>query len=403
MLNEFIQQITQFVHEQVQQNELFKGGLILGIGAALLSYARAWPATIWGWFIYHFTVELDIPEGTEAFRWVDRWLSKHKYSVKHARRLTATSSKKGGILVPRISPAPGRHYMFEGGRLVIVNRTRETLEAANSGKAYTESISIRVIGRSRAPALKILDKAFSLAEKPKSVVPVHYCDDYGTWFQLTEKAPRPIKSIVLDAGMKEEIVEDARQFLSRQQFYTSLGVPWRRGYLFYGPPGNGKTSMIFGLASELKMDISYLNLKEVTDTTLMRGLSDIPSNSLLVIEDIDCLFSPDDTRETKASISFAALINALDGVASSEGQIIIMTTNKRERLDQALIRPGRVDKEVEFENATTAQACELFQLFYPGTDVADFRKAYGALTQRMSMAALQGHFLTHDCDTAINL
>jgi chaperone BCS1 len=393
-MNDIYQQIVQFVQDQVANNELFKGGLILGIGAALLAYARSWPKTIWGWIVYHSTVEIDIPEGSEAFKWVDRWLSQHHYSEKRARRLTASSTRRGNESIPHVVPAPGRHYMFEGGRFVITRRIRQALETANhSGKAYTESISLRVIGRSRTPALKILDKAFSMADKPKDDVAINYCDDYGGWFKLSEKRPRPISSIVLPGDLRDKIVDDARQFLGRQDYYAKLGVPWRRGYLFYGPPGNGKSSTVFALASILKMEISYLNLKDVTDTTLMKGLADIPSNSILVIEDIDCLFGSEDTRETKVAISYAALINSLDGVTSPDGLILIMTTNKREKLDSALIRPGRVDMEIKFKDATLAQAVELFNLFYPGAETVEFTRAYDALAQPMSMAALQGHFL----------
>ncbi len=404
MMYEIFQQIVQFVREQVTQNDLFKGGLILGLGAALLAYARAWPTTIWGWIVYHSTVEIDIPEGNEAFKWVDRWLSQHPYSKKWARRLTASSVRKDNESLPHISLAPGRHFMFENGRLVIARRTRETLEtASHGGKAYTESITLQVVGRSRAPALRILDKAFALADKPKDDIIINYCDEYGSWFTLTEKKPRPINSIVLPGHLRDNIVNDAKQFLARRDYYASLGVPWRRGYLFYGPPGNGKSSTIFALASLLKMEISYLNLKGISDTKLMKGLGEIPSNSILVIEDIDCLFDKEDKREIKAQVSYAALINSLDGVMSPDGLILIMTTNKREKLDPALIRPGRVDKEFEFTNATALQAGHLFKLFYPNAETIEFIKMYDALHEPMSMAALQGHFLINDSETALTL
>ena len=405
-MSELFQQIAQFVQDQINDNDLFKGGLILGAGAALLAYARAWPMIIWGWIKYHTTVELDIPEGSEAFKWIDRWLAQHNYSLNRARRLTAIALKKNGESIPHIAPAPGRHYLFEGGRFLILKRSREPLETANAkGKAYSESMTITILGRTRKPALQLLKKAFALADKPKTTVTVNYCDDYGNWFRLLEKTPRPISSIVLPGDERQRIIDDTRRFLSSQEHYLKLGVPWRRGYLFYGPPGNGKSSMVFGLASELDMEISYLNLREINDTTLMRGLSDTPMNSILLIEDIDCMFETDNSRETNSQVSFATLINVLDGIASQDGQLIIMTTNHRDKLDPALIRPGRVDMEIKFENATTAQASELYQLFYPGAwrFFEQFTRAYEALPQRMSMAALQGHFLVSDAEAALDL
>lgn len=395
-MEELYQQVIQFIREQVTENELFKGGLILGIGAALLTYARSWPMQMWGWVVYHTTVELDIPEGSEAFRCVDKWLAQHHYSVKRARRLTAKAKRNNdkSSLITDVTPAPGRHFLFEDKRLVILRRNRDTLEAPqNGGKAYTESFTLQVIGRKREPALRILDKAYQLADLRNNKVPINYCDDYGCWIELTRKNPRPMKNVVLDGDKGIELVNDAKNFLSRQSFYQTLGVPWRRGYLFYGDPGNGKTSTIFALASELGMEISYLSLKELSDVALIRVMSEVPHRSILVIEDIDCIFDKDDARDTKSGVSFAGLINAIDGVASAEGQILIMTTNYRNRLDPALIRPGRVDVEMEFTNATAAQACKLFRLFYSDGDVAVFQKAYDALPHRVSMAKLQSHFL----------
>lgn len=393
---DWYQQIVQFVQEQVSNNELFKGGLILGIGAALLSYARSWPLKVWGWIVYHTTVELDIPEGSEAFKCMDKWLAQHHYSEKRARRLTAHAKRNDDntLIVTDVTPAPGRHFLFENRRLIILHRNRESLETAqHNGKAYTESFTMQVIGRSREPALKILDKAYALAETNSGKVIINYCDDYGCWCELCRKNPRAMDSVVLDAGKAESIIDDAKVFFERQAFYRRLGVPWRRGYLFFGAPGNGKTSTIFAIASELNMEISYLNLKELSDTSLVRAISNVPNNSILVIEDIDCIFDNDDARETKAGVSFAGLINAIDGVASPDGQLLIMTTNHRDKLDPALIRPGRVDVETEFTNATTAQACKLFRLFYSDGDVAAFQKAYDALPHQVSMAKLQSHFL----------
>ena len=398
-MNEMYQQVVQFIQEQIATNELFKGGLILGIGAALLAWARQWPRTIWGWIVYHTTVELDIPEGNTAFKWVDRWLAEHRYSEKWARCLTAFVRKDSeGNTKLFVIPAPGRHFLLESGRLVILHRHREKLENGdhNTGKAYTETITMRVIGRDRTPAMKILEKARALSKSAKdNRVVVNFCDEYGSWFELTKKMPRPVNSVVLPDSTRDEIIEDAKRFQANQKFYQKLGVPWRRGYLFHGPPGNGKTTMIFCMAAAMNKELTYLNLREQTDSSLLRGLGDIPPNSILVIEDIDCLFDTEDTRETKTSVSFSGLINALDGVASPEGQMVVMTTNHKERLDPALIRPGRVDMDVEFKNATTAQAAELFRLFYPGNGDVEFSKAYGALPQQVSMAALQGHFLVH--------
>jgi len=80
----------------------------------------------------------------------------------------------------------------------------------------------------------------------------------------------------------------------------------------------------------------------------------------------------DGKSDDKKTISLSGLLNAIDGVASHEGRVLIMTTNKPESLDEALIRPGRVDLQVGFTNATRSQARQLFQRMYEVDNPAEW-------------------------------
>lgn len=96
-------------------------------------------------------------------------------------------------------------------------------------------------------------------------------------------------------------------------------------------------------------------------------------------------------------VTFSGLLNSLDGVTSSEERIIFMTTNHRERLDPALIRPGRVDMKVLIDNASESQARQMFLRFFPGDEsLADeFVKRIDLRTNKVSPAQLQGHFVIY--------
>merc|ERR1712139_657141 len=98
----------------------------------------------------------------------------------------------------------------------------------------------------------------------------------------------------------------------------------------------------------------------------MGAMEQVPSKSLIVLEDVDALFDEKRKKksEDKSGITFSGLLNALDGVGSSSGQLFFLTTNHRERLDPALIRNGRVDVHVEFTDATDEQIRGLFAQFY---------------------------------------
>jgi chaperone BCS1 len=207
-----------------------------------------------------------------------------------------------------------------------------------------------------------------------------------------------------------------------------VGIPYRRGYLLHGPPGSGKSSFIQALAGELNYDICLLNLSErgLADDKLNHLMSNVPERSILLIEDVDAAFnrrvqtSADGcarpsvvtaaqladvhTYRYQSSVTFSGFLNALDGVASGEERMIFMTTNHPERLDPALVRPGRVDLAVLVDDAAPAQAHRLFAQFYGGANgdadvgaraeeiervVADG----SARGRRISMAALQGFFI----------
>jgi chaperone BCS1 len=92
-------------------------------------------------------------------------------------------------------------------------------------------------------------------------------------------------------------------------------------------------------------------------------------------------------------VTFSGLLNALDGVASSEGRIIFMTTNHIEALDPALIRPGRVDLREYVGDATPSQIRKMFKRFYEQEDVLAAKFVKSLEGYKVSTAALQGHFV----------
>ncbi|CAG8763707.1 10633_t:CDS:2, partial [Acaulospora colombiana] len=200
---------------------------------------------------------------------------------------------------------------------------------------------------------------------------------------------RPLSSVVLDDGISERLETDVRHFLSRKQWYAKRGIPWRRGYLLHGPPGSGKTSYIQALAGSLGYDIYLINLslRGLADDKLTLLLSQAPPRSLILIEDVDAAFNKrvQMTEDGyQSAVTFSGFINALDGVASSEERIVFMTTNHLERLDPALIRPGRVDVIELIGNASPNQARKLFCQFYSEPDIeVEDKPEYTTILERL--------------------
>lgn len=208
--------------------------------------------------------------------------------------------------------------------------------------------------------------------------------------------------MILQATQKAEVISDIEGYMdpATQAWYGSRGIPYRRGYLFHGEPGTGKTSLAMAIAGRFGLDIYVISLLDVNigDSELIGLFNILPPKCLLLLEDIDTVgldrASPasrqsgpqwpkalakihhdeeggegeDEDEEgekpRRSRVSLSGLLNAIDGVAAPEGHILIMTTNKPEKLDEALVRSGRISVRVGFEKATGEQAKDIFMRMY---------------------------------------
>jgi hypothetical protein len=167
-------------------------------------------------------------------------------------------------------------------------------------------------------------------------------------------------SIYLDAGSEEKIFlpptmrgdieQQVTAFFSDQKAFTQFQIPYRRGFLFVGVPGCGKTMEIRHLIrlcnAKFKLKFWSLNIKRNTDEDDVGNLFENAARNapgMVILEDLDSL-----TKEAKLTRS--ALLNQLDGLKPREGLLVIGTTNNPQDIDPALIhRPSRFDRVWLFE------------------------------------------------------
>jgi DNA replication protein DnaC len=199
----------------------------------------------------------------------------------------------------------------------------------------------------------------------------------------------------------EELKERLDLFVNYPDWYEQRGIPHSLGILLHGIPGAGKTSTIKAIAHDTKRHIFNLSLRPYTTQKQLthlffnenvsvvnddgtRQIFRIPIHQrLFVIEDIDCLTNVVFQRDPAAGpvendgdrVTLSFLLNLLDGVLETPGRILVITSNYPERLDRALVRPGRIDVRIDFREANKRLIEDMFRNFYgaaaEGLDVGE--------------------------------
>ena len=357
--------------------------MAIGSVGALL---RKVPNDIWKWFVHQTTVTLAITDDQKAYFWTKMWIENQRI-MKRTRHMDVFNrgSEKYAIL-----PAPGHHWMLYRGRILSVEITR-TEEKKMGMTTRSETILFKTMGRKQTVFRKLMEDVHSQFVKQEEKKPELYAwGSWGDWQEVHSYSPRPLDSVIMPKGDVEKIVQDIDAFRQNRDWYTKMGIPYRKGYIFYGPPGTGKTSLVAGLSSHFKANVYILKLNDMSDSALRDAIRQTEPNSFLIMEDIDCVRASgrrkkkEEESKKDEGVTLSGLLNVIDGVLSPAGAIFVMTTNHIEKLDPALIRPGRVDLKMHITYADRDQKRELYKRFFPEKECLSKH-----LENKMTMADLQ--------------
>jgi chaperone BCS1 len=393
------------------QNQIASGGLMLMIIGGLSVYLRAVPQELWYWLLSQTTMMITVKDDDAAFVWVKEWFLEQKF-LKRVRRVDLDTTLRGAALA--LIPAPGRHWFWHEGRLFLVYFYRGE-ETKGWAPRRTEELTFRTLGRKQIVLKQFVDEVVSCHHRKIRVKSLLYTYDDG-WTTLESYTPRLLESVILEPGEKEHLVRDIERFKGGKHRYGLLGVPYHRGYLLYGPPGTGKTSLVSAIGAKFGMSIYAINLNDFNDRSLGKAVNDIPENSVVLFEDIDCMksgkarvqpeswtreeapngFDPKSQKEDLADrlgVTLSGLLNVLDGFYAPADVLFVMTTNRIETLDPALLRPGRIDYKLYLGKATDRQKVELYRRFFPEASEVEAEEFVESHRSAETMAEFQGRLL----------
>ncbi|EAT87565.2 hypothetical protein SNOG_05174 [Parastagonospora nodorum SN15] len=382
---EVIQRILSRLRPQGTSSDIEKVLAVIGL------YQAVQPVygLLRDFFFWAFTVEITVAESDPVAKEIMAWMGAQVIRTTHARSaMLVTGGLENTNLAPFTHPMRFSHPPMGGegvdaevaclpsiGTRIFWVGFRPFLFARSGGQSQhrhmisnnplndrgqlQNALMISTLGWSLTPLRKFTDLCHEFKLRNLTGTTTVYfaggsSDPYGDGWQSVSKAVRKLDTIDMDEQVKSDLIKDAENYYSEQSrgFFADCGIPYRRGYLFHGPPGTGKSSFSAALAGHLRCDIYHINLAsgDFSDGSLHRLFLGLPRKCVVVIEDID-----------------SAGIGREQGPKKKPQPVDLDMTSAHHDfeqpgtpLDAALIRPGRIDKKVYFGNMSKSAGKSIY-------------------------------------------
>jgi chaperone BCS1 len=345
----------------------------------------------------------------------------------------------------------GTHYFFYKGVPIKIIYSMEKSEINRMDKIH---ITLTKFGRSHALFDELKCELLRMMEEENDTNMIKvYSFNRGNlrWSTDTKIMKRDFNTIFIEDSIKGRLLNHLDNFYAKKEWYHERGIPYQTGICLYGPAGTGKTSIVKGLASYYGKHLCILRSSEIDSLPI--ALKKLPSDSFVVIEDIDTSSivlerNPNESLEESlyktnrgknsdegeeyetadsvigeetidaaaydsspkkmgapvedimskySKVLLSDVLNALDGIISIEKRVIIFTTNYVDKLDKALIRPGRIDSIERIDYISFGQFIRFCNLFYKDNVSEEERRQiiskYHDLKHHVTVAELQKNFM----------
>lgn len=383
---EAIQWATKLANDISHGNQFMAGVVMASFSTVALYLCKTMPLKLLNFLKLQFTTSLTFNnagwEQRQTFVRLSNFI--HERCTEFGSRTIMVDSSydwRDGRSKMMLTIGAGNHFFLYKGRPLLLSRVEH---GNNQGDTIKEVITLHKFGRSHKLFHDLVEE-----NKPKTTGQlVVSAWEKGEWRKSGEVDCAGLRSVALDLVVREFFIKEFTKFVKGKEDCRRLGIPHKLSMILHGMPGSGKTSIIRALAAEFDLNVCTLDLSCISDRELMSAVGSVPRNSILLIEDFDSASHLKSRQMSDAGISggllslanigtLSGVLNALDGVASLNDVVVMMTTNHLEQIDPALIRPGRIDHVVELPAPGDDAIRDHFIGLYP--DIERHPIAWGAI------------------------
>lgn len=364
----------------IDMSTIYAGAALAASGAVVYSL-KSLPATLYKRVKRNLIYTVKIYQYDELFDVLESYLFSHhssKYRSVEATIKEISENTQPALFAPpksdgeeslsvRYKQEETTFIIKYSGKSLIIEKDKEKIDKAQNLKdIYFRKYTLSGF-RAKKQIDEFLNEAinFSRSKKEENIVKVRTNTAYGDWFSPRTIKVKPLDKTIINQEVKLALLNELDEFSSMEKWYLDTGIPYKRGLCFYGPPGTGKTTLALAIANYTKRKVYCLNLNCIeNDSKLPIIFSDMDENAILLIEDIDKVFAGRENVNEKCGVTFSALLNCMDGAFYKHGLITIITTNHIEKLDEALLRTGRIDTKLEVPLPSQKEIEEYLSIFY---------------------------------------
>lgn len=385
-VSELLTMTVSYIDGIVGGNEFAAGAVIAGLMGTITYSLRQLPQSAFNLLIKHTTTSLELNSTNDSYHYFAKYLQDEGFANK-SRFIKVGNGRWGRDENIKQIGYGTQVFWINWHTPVLITSYKED----STSSEVKEFLTLKKIGRDHKFFNNMLTHIDTKSQDENSTKFYRFTDGYQSL--ITAQPKRRMETVALTNDTLRQLYNAIDSFVSKEQWYIKHQIPYQLGILLYGPPGTGKTSLIKAIAAYMKQDICY-----VDSDVALTGAAQIVNDAIIVAEEADtlCMESrstgtqselPDNNVPIAAGQTVAPprkptseidmlmdsfdkkilgkILNALDGIISNHGRVIILTTNHVDVLDPALLRPGRIDLQLEIGYVCEETFNQFLSRFFP--------------------------------------